>query len=92
MLTQRDVWERYIPSRTPALAPDAEAVAKLTPRNPHCQLIEAVSRYRGAPLSKPAAPPLTPIRCETWYRVTGPHGIQTLPRRDASTVRISDLE
>ena len=92
VLTQRDVWERYIPSRTPALAPDAEAVAKLTPRNPHCQLIEAVSRYRGAPLSKPAAPPLTPIRCETWYRVTGPHGIQTLPRRDASTVRISDLE
>ena len=78
VLTNREAWEKYIPALTPRQAPDANVLAALTPRNPHCQLIEAVSRFRDASI---AQAPLTQIRCETWYKVLTPHGAQTLPRR-----------
>jgi hypothetical protein len=84
VLTQRETWERFIPWRTRSLIPDAGQLALLEPRNPHCQLIEAATHFR----AKPVRMPLVPIRCETWYKLSTPHGIQTLPQ-DRGTGRQS---
>ena len=78
VLTQRDVWEGYLPSRTPALAPHADDIAALNKRNPHCQLIDVVERFRDPSVGNNSA--LTPVRCETWYKVLTPRPVQTLPR------------
>ena len=80
VLTQRDAWERYMPSRRPSLAADSNAIAARAVRNPHCQLIDTVARFRDEEVPQNRTP-LTPIRCETWYKVYSPHGVQTLPRR-----------
>lgn len=80
VLTRRSVWERYIPWFTPAMAPDAATLAQISTPNPHCRLIEVVSRAHEQATSQPATR-LTPIHCETWYHLSTPHGIQMLPRR-----------
>ena len=82
VLTQRRVWESYLPSHSPGLAPPPAQIAALDSPNPHCQLIDAAARFQrgGDPIAASAQEPLKQIRCETWYRLTTPHGIQQLPR------------
>jgi hypothetical protein len=82
-LTERQVWESYLPSLTPGLVPPAAVISRLgSPNpNPHCQLIDTVARFQRNDGGRQVdTPPLTQIRCETWYRLQTPHGVQTLPR------------
>jgi hypothetical protein len=80
VLTQRDDWERHMPWRTPAVVPrGVDDLARSATINPHCQLISVAARSRELPTASLDAR-LTPIRCETWYRLSTPHGMQTLPQ------------
>ena len=85
VLTQREIWESYLPAHTPHLVPDAGTIAALTVRNPHCQLIDLVARFRDEP-TRATLPEVKPIRCETWYKLYTPHGMQKLPRWGNTTL------
>ena len=84
VLTQRHVWESFIPSVTPTLVPPADELARLTSPNPHCQIIDVASRFRTSGSGSADGPDkpesLSPIKCETWYRLLTAHGIQQIPR------------
>lgn len=87
VLHERSVWETYIPSRKPDIVPSASARAALTPRSPHCQIIDVVARYQAMPNTALGGTPLRPIRCETWYKLNTPRGMHTLPREHKAKSR-----
>ena len=81
VLTDRAVWEAHLPAYSRQLGPSAEELGgPLAVHNPHCQLIEVIERFRSNSSEGTGMRSATPIRCETFYHVSGPRGIQRLPR------------
>ena len=87
VLTQRDVWESYMPSIRSDLIPSDQAVRRLDRPNPHCQMIEVAAQYRSTDVVQSADKP-QPIHCATWYKLVTPHGMQWLPRRRNYTTTV----